>query len=405
MSWTAIPQVYIVFPHYLVSGNQEKGLEPLRTTPLKDLQSERGAKFVPFGGWSLPVSYSGIMEEYWAVRLGCGVFDVSHMGRFGFEGEQAAELLDTLLTHSIRELEEGQGRYCVMCRPDGGILDDVICFRLQKERFFLVVNGATREKDWAWINRMSEEFSQVRIKDYTLETAMVALQGPKAMPILKTLFEDGAVRESVKRLWDSERFQIFQVLSSEPLPLLISTTGYTGEEGVEVYGPPQKIQELWQIALEQGAAPAGLGARDLLRLEMGYLLYGQDATEEQNPYEARLGWTVNLSKPTNFIGKDALVRVKETGPEQSLVGLVLEGRNIPRSHFKVFRGEHPAGQVTSGGYSPWRKAPIALAYLEGFKNEWGEKVEVEIRGKRAKAEVVRPPLIDRTVSPTESSHL
>lgn len=374
-------------------------MESLRTTPLQDLQSALGARFVPFGGWSLPVSYSSILEEYWAVRHKAGVFDVSHMGRFVFGGPRAADLLDRLLPQSITDLQDEQGRYCVMCREDGGMLDDVICFRLSREWFFLVVNGATREKDWNWIQGVAREYSDVKVEDFTLETGMIAVQGPQAGELVAQGLEACGLGPVAHRLIGLERFRLIRAQAAEPFPLLISTTGYTGEEGVEIYGSPEAIRGLWQSVTSAGASPAGLGARDLLRLEMGYLLYSQDATEENDPFEARLGWTVNLSKQADFIGKAALQRKKKAGPKRLLTGLILEGRGIARTGFEVRCDRRSVGRVTSGSFSPWLKKPVALAFLEAEATRGKQRMEIIIRGDAVEAQVVRTPFIDRTRPP------
>ena len=371
-----------------------------RITPLQDLQQRQGARFVSFGGWSLPVSYAGILDEYWAVRRHAGLFDVSHMGRFLFEGADAGRRLDALLTQSVSDLAVGQGRYGLMCLPDGGILDDVICFRLASERYLLVVNGAPREKDWSWIQSRLGETTGLSTQDTTLGSAMAALQGPKSLEVLDRALKAKGLEDVASRVGALKRFQILQAKAAEPLPLLISRTGYTGEDGVEVYGPPQVLRELWSEFVEQGAQPAGLGARDVLRLEMGYLLYGQDATEENHPYEARLGWTVRGEKSVDFIGKEALAGKKGISPKQTLVGLRLAAGGIPRTGFEVRQAGQTAGRVTSGGYSPWLKAPIALAYYDGFeKSQWGIPVEVIVRGKAQQATIIKPPFIDRSKPP------
>ncbi len=374
-------------------------MESPRITPLQDLQSARGARFVPFGGWSLPVSYSSILDEYWAVRRKAGVFDVSHMGRFVFSGPRAADLLDRLLTQPISGLHDEQGCYCVLCREDGGILDDVICFRLGRERFFLVVNGATREKDWNWVQSVARDYPDVEIKDFTLETAMIAVQGPQAGVFAARGLEARGLGHVGQKLSVLDRFRIIRAQAAEPFPLLISTTGYTGEEGVEIYGLPDAIRDLWRLLMSEGAVPAGLGARDLLRLEMGYLLYGQDAAEENDPFESRLSWTVDLSKSADFIGKAALRQKKEAGPKRLLTGLLLEGRGIPRTGFEVRSDNRPVGKVTSGSFSPWLKKAIALASIDADAVRQKQCMEIIIRGNPAEARVVKLPFIDRTRPP------
>jgi aminomethyltransferase len=371
--------------------------EELLKSPMAALEAEQGARFVAFGGWSLPVAYRGILEEYRDVRENAGYFDVSHMGRFIFKGSDAADCLDRLIANSIADLAPGHGRYGLMCRDDGGILDDVICFRRAEHEYLLVVNGATREKDRGWVNQQATGFPKVEIQDMTLETAMVALQGPRALEVLRETFEalnfNPRLAERVEKL---DRFRIEEVQPAAPLPLLLSTTGYTGEAGVELLGPIDIIQSLWKEFGRQGAGPAGLGARDILRLEMGYLLYGQDATEEYNPYEARLGWTVKLKKPADFIGKEALEQIREKGPARQLVGLVLEGKRLPRTGMEIYREGRPAGKITSGGHSPRLGKPIALGYVENFSGQWGQKVEVDIRSSRTEAVITRPPFLENT---------
>jgi len=371
----------------------------LLVTPFQKLESEQGARFVDFAGWSLPVSYGGILEEYWAVRRRAGLFDVSHMGRFLFTGADGVDLLEVLLTNKVADLAPGRGRYSLMCRPSGGIIDDVICFCLAPQRYLLIVNGATREKDYAWIHSWLAKFPGVQLQDLTLKTAMLALQGPQARAMLRETFIAMGLENAAEEVAALGRFRIVEASGGEPLPLLVSTTGYTGEDGVELFGAPPQLQQLWSRFIEQGAQPAGLGARDILRLEMGYLLYGQDATEANDPYEARLGWTVKLDKPAAFVGKDALVLKQGVGPSRTLVGLRLQDRLIPRTGFSIMEDDEPVGQVTSGGFSPWLKRPIALAYLSGFAGEWGSQLDVLIRGKRIPAQVVEPPFIDKSRPP------
>lgn len=373
----------------------------LLATPLQKLESELGARFVDFAGWSLPVSYTGILDEYWAVRRRAGLFDVSHMGRFVLTGPDAVDLLDVLLTNAVAGLAPGRGRYSLMCRHDGGMIDDVICFCLSPQRYLLVVNGATRERDSRWVRSWLAKFPKVQLQDVTLDTAMVALQGPAARAILREAFVAMDLEKAAEGVAALGRFQILQASSGEPLPLLISTTGYTGEDGVEAFGSLPLLQQLWSRFIAKGAQAVGLGARDILRLEMGYLLYGQDATEDNDPYQARLGWTVKLQKPTPFVGKDALVLKREMLPGQTLVGLHLQDRLIPRSGFPVVHKGEPVGRVTSGGFSPWLKSPIALAYVSGFSGDWGRELEVVIRGKRVPARVVEPPFIDKSKSPKQ----
>ena len=372
-------------------------------TPFQTLESEQGARFVDFAGWSLPVSYGGILDEYWAVRRRAGLFDVSHMGRFLFTGADGVDLLEVLLTNNVADLAPGRGRYSLMCRENGGIIDDVICFCLAPQRYLLIVNGATREKDYGWIHSWLSKFPSVQLRDATLETAMLALQGPQARTMLREAFIEMGLEKAAEELAALGRFRIVEASPGDPLPLLVSTTGYTGEDGVELFGAPPVLQQLWSRFIEQGAQPAGLGARDILRLEMGYLLYGQDATEANDPYEARLGWTVKLDKPAAFIGKDALIFKQGVGPSRMLVGLRMQDRLIPRTGFPVVEEEEPVGHVTSGGFSPWLKRPIALAYLSDFAGEWGSRLEVLIRGKRIPAQMVEPPFVDKSKPPTSAS--
>jgi aminomethyltransferase len=365
--------------------------ENLLHSPLEPLVMEAKGRMVAFAGWFMPVSYEGILNEHKAVRQQCGLFDVSHMGRFFFTGSQSARLLDKVLTNRVLDLEPGQGRYSLMCRVDGGIMDDVIVFRISKENFLLVVNGATREKDWQWIEKSWKEFPEVTISDMTLNTAMMAVQGPQAPGLVQDILSSSS--GSGEKLGSLKRFHIACLDDSGQAPLLASRTGYTGEDGFEFYGPPEPVKKLWQQLTEKGATPAGLGARDILRLEKGYILYGQDVTEEENPFEARLSWTVELDEKEDFTGKEALADLSKQKPAKKLVGIKVLDRPIPREGFPVFQKGEKTGRITSGGFSPETRQPIAFAWVEGFQKEWDSECEVDIRGRRVAAKIVKPPFV------------
>jgi aminomethyltransferase len=350
----------------------------LGRTPLYDAHLEAGAKLVPFAGWEMPVQYEGIRAEHRAVRSACGVFDVSHMGEIETEGPDAERLLQRLLTNDISKVEVGGAQYSCLCREDGGALDDLFSYRLGDERWLTVSNAANHERDLGWWRRHAEGL-EVLVRDSLADWAMLAVQGPTARELVASLAGDEL----------PARFQIAN-LELAGARALVCGTGYTGEAGVEVLVPPPDARPVWDALLEAGAVPAGLGARDTLRLEVGYCLYGNELTTERNPIEAGLGWI--CEEATGFIGSEACARTREEGPSQRLVPFVIEGRGIARQGNPVMSGDERAGEVTSGTKSPTLDRAIGMAYVRPDLAEPETRIEIDVRGRRRTARVNEGPL-------------
>jgi aminomethyltransferase len=339
---------------------------------------------VPFAGFHMPVQYpTGIVAEHTAVREAAGLFDVSHMGEFEVRGPDAEALIQKVGVNDVSTTVPGQAQYSAMTRHDGGILDDLIVYRFA-DRFMLVVNASNREKDWAWIEEQGRGMD-VELSDRSDETALLALQGPAAREILRPLAGLDV---------DGVGYYRFAEGEVAGVPGVISGTGYTGEDGFELYVPANRAAGLWDELLRAGAdhglVPAGLGARDSLRLEVGYALYGNDLDEEHTPLESALGWITKLDKG-DFVGREALLAQKEAGVPRRLVGLRLEARGFPRPGYRILAGDEPVGQVTSGTVSPTLGDGIALGFVRAEHAANGTELAIEIRGKGVPARVQRPP--------------
>jgi len=348
--------------------------ETLRRTPLYEKHVEAGAKIVPFAGWEMPVQYEGIRSEHIAVRTAAGLFDVSHMGEIETSGPDAERFLQRILSNDVTKIAEGGAQYALLCREDGGVLDDLFTYRLG-ERFLTVTNAANHEKDLAWFRRQAEGFD-VEVTDAASSYAMLALQGPRARELLRGELEG----EEPARMRAVEA-------RVAGVDCLVCGTGYTGEDGVELLIPPDGAAAVWDALTGAGAAPVGLGARDTLRLEVCFHLYGNDLSEDRNPIEAGLGWACKLD--TDFVGADALRGVE---PTQRLVPFVFTGPGIPRPGNPVV----PDGVVTSGTLSPCLESGIGMAYVPVAAAEPGTPIEVDVRGKLRPAEVREKPLYRRT---------
>jgi glycine cleavage system T protein len=337
---------------------------------------------VDFGGWELPQQYTSIRDEHFAVRRVAGLFDISHMGRLVVEGDGAEPYLQGLLTNDFAPLAPGHAIYTLMCKEDGGVIDDLVVYREARDRFLVVINAANRDKDSSWMRKHIP--GGVSMEDHTEDLSLIAYQGPRAHALMP--------RGSSET--DDIPYFGFRPGKVAGVSALVSRTGYTGEDGFELFIESGRVGEVWDAILAEGKAegvlPAGLGARDATRLEAALRLYGNDMDETVNPYEAGLGWTVKLGKG-DFIGRDALMTVKEQGPRRSLVGLKTEAGNIPRHGAAVSHGGRRAGVVTSGTHSFFLGHPIALAMVEGPSLRVGEQVTVEVRGREAPAEVVKLP--------------
>jgi len=358
---------------------------PLKRTPLFDAHVKAGARMVPFGGWEMPVQYTGIIEEHRTVRRAVGLFDVSHMGEFEVEGHRALEVLQRLTTNDVAALAIGQVQYAVFCRPDGGIVDDLTVYRLDAERYMLTVNASNIDKDWAHVTGAAPPGPEARWTNMSETTGLVAVQGPRAEALVGRLADTDVTALGYYRV---ARGKVAGV------PTLISRTGYTGEDGFELYAPAGETPRLWAALLDagrtDGVVPVGLGARDTLRLEMKYALYGNDIDETTNPLEAGLGWVVKPAKG-DFIGREALERIRAAGPARRLVGLEMADRSVARHGYPVVKDGAAIGIVTSGTYGPSVERAIAMAYVATAHAAVGTELGVEIRGQAKAARVVKTP--------------
>jgi aminomethyltransferase len=360
----------------------------LKRTPLYEQHVALGARLVEFGGWEMPVQYSGIMEEHRAVRTQAGLFDVSHMGEFKIEGPDALAFLQHLVPNDVSRLAMNQALYTQLCLPDGGTVDDLIIYHLADNHYMLVVNAANIDKDFAWVVQQAKGFD-VQVTNQSDTTALLALQGPEAQAILQPLTE---VDLSTIRYYHCAPGMV------DGINCIISRTGYTGEDGFELYCASADASKLWDDLLaagkERGLLPAGLGARDTLRLEAGYCLYGHELDEQTNPLEARLGWTVKLNKD-EFIGRDALLKVKDQGPKRKLIGIEMIERGVCRGGYTLYEDEQHIGTLTSGAPSPTLNKNIGMGYIEASHAVDGKTVYVDIRGKRTAALIVALPFYKR----------
>jgi aminomethyltransferase len=363
----------------------------MKQTPLNAVHKSLGARMVPFGGWEMPVQYTGVIEEHLAVRERAGLFDVSHMGEVEVTGPDALALVQRLTTNDAAQLVDGQVQYSALCYPDGGVVDDVTVYRSSADHFLFCVNAANTDKDFAWMQQVHAEsgLAGAHLSNRSDEFAQLALQGPRAEAILGQL-------SSVPL--SAIRYYHFGAGRIDGVPALISRTGYTGEDGFELYLPAAAAVGLWQQLLEvgkdDGLVPVGLGARDTLRLEKGYALYGHELSPAITPLEAGLGWIVKLEKG-DFVGRDALVQQRAAGIPRRLVGLLMAERGIPREGYPVFAGARQVGQVTSGTMSPSLKEGIALALVETGHAALGGELLVGIRDRRLQARIVKPPFVKR----------
>jgi aminomethyltransferase len=364
----------------ILLGGFMEGLS-LRKTHLNEVHKKYGGKLVDFHGWELPVQFEGIIKEHITVRNGVGLFDVSHMGQIFVSGKDARKFLDWVNTNNVFKLKKGEGCYSHLPNERGGVVDDVINFCLDDERFLVIVNATTTEKDYNWFLKNSKNFD-VKIENKSNEYSMIAIQGPKSVEVMKKFFPE---------ILKYPRFGIVEadIMGKH---CFVSRTGYTGEDGFEVTAPNEIIVEIWEKFMELGKPydikPCGLGARDSLRLESGYLLYGNDIDDEHSSYEANYGWVVKLNKG-DFIGKEYLEKQKKEGIKQKLTGIVMEN-GVPRQGYKVFKNNVLLGTLTSATYSPSIKKSIGIGYMSPDL-KIGDEVEVEIRGNKMKAKISEVP--------------
>jgi aminomethyltransferase len=361
-----------------------------KRTPLYAVHKALGAKLIPFGGWEMPVEYSGIAKEHTAVRTSAGLFDVSHMGEFEIHGPEALDLIQHVTTNDASTLADGQAQYSAIAYPHGTVVDDVLVYRHNAEHFMIVVNAANIGKDFEWINSHSR--ADASVENISDDLTLLALQGPKAIDILQPLTD---LQLSDIRYYHFAQGKVLNV------DAIVSRTGYTGEDGFEIYFSADKSEPVWTKILEAGAPfgliPAGLGARNTLRLEAKYLLYGNDMDGTTTLLEAGLGWIVKLEKE-EFIGQEALQKQKQEGVKRRLVGFEMLGKDIARDHYPVFVHGREVGHVTSGSPSITLKKNIGLAYLPAEHAAIGTTFNVAVRNKSSEARVVRTPFYNRLAS-------
>ncbi len=361
----------------------------LRRTPLNTVHRESGAKMVPFGGWDMPVEYAGLISEHLAVREAAGLFDVSHMGELEIEGAGALAFLQHVTANDVAKLTDGRAQYSALPNSRGCPIDDVILYRRSSECFLMIVNAANVEKDLAWLH--SQGPSDCELRDVSDAFALLALQGPRSESILQALTPVDLSQLKFYRFTEGE---------VNGRSVLVARTGYTGEDGFELLVAPDAAAELWRALMdagrERGLVPAGLGARDTLRLEARMLLYGNDIDETTTLVEAGLGWIVSLDDGKgDFPGRKVLAEQKASGAPSALVGFEMVGRGIARHGYPVFLGDEPAGAVTSGSYAPFLKKNIGLCYLPSAHASVGTDFDVEIRERRVPARVVPTPFYKR----------
>lgn len=359
----------------------------LKKTGLYEIHKQLGAKLVEFAGFEMPIQYSSILQEHRRVRETVGLFDVSHMGEFIIRGPNALPFLQALTINDVSALEINQIQYSAMCYKDGGIVDDVLVYRFP-DYYMVVVNAANLDKDLEWAQK--HLLTDVELVDESDSTSLLALQGPKAEATLQKITDLDLT--SIKFYWLAEG-------KVDGVDMMVSRTGYTGEPGFELCFPRQYSEQIWNALMQAGAEfdiePAGLGARDTLRLEVNMNLYGNDIDHTTNPLEARMGWVTKLNKG-DFIGREALRQIKEQGLSRKLVAFETEGKTFPRHGYDVYKVDEKIGHVTSGSVSPMLNKGIGMAYVDINYATIGEDIDIEIRGRRAKATIVKPPIYKKT---------
>ncbi|ALC89954.1 glycine cleavage system protein T [Bacillus sp. FJAT-18017] len=362
----------------------------LKRTPLFETYKEYGGKTIDFGGWELPVQFSGIKEEHEAVRTKAGLFDVSHMGEIAVTGADSLTYLQKMMTNDVSKISDGAAQYTAMCYENGGTIDDLLIYKKGNDDYLLVVNASNIEKDYSWLEDHLE--GKVTIENLSDRTAQLAIQGPLAEQILQKL-------ASQDNLSEIGFFKFRDGVDLNGSKGLVSRTGYTGEDGFEIYCKPEDVVKLWKEILEagkeEGVLPCGLGARDTLRFEATLALYGQELSPEISPLEAGIGFAVKLNKESNFIGKEVLKLQKENGIPRKLAGIEMIDRGIPRHGYPVYSGDTQIGEVTTGTQSPTLKRNIGLVLIEAGYAELDKELLVEIRGKKIKAKIVPVPFYKR----------
>lgn len=360
-----------------------------KKTPLYDEHVRLGAKMIPFGDWIMPVQYSGIIDEHQAVRKNVGVFDISHMGQLVATGPCAGGWLNEMLTNNIDKLEVGTGQYTFLLNESGGIIDDLIVYRTGPEQFLLVVNASRTDEDFAWLRKHLGE--NAKLENRSADFGGLAVQGPQVIELLQTMVGNDAELPARNQIKDFDY---------DGIKLTIARTGYTGEDGVEVFFPAKDAAKIWNDLLEKGTEfgirPCGLGARDTLRLEMCYPLNGSDLSPEHNPIEAGLGFFVDLKKP-KFVGREILVNAKENGTPNRLVAFRMKSKGPPpRPHYSVWHNGERVGEVTSGSLSPSLNEGIGMAYVAAAHAQAGTEIEIEIRDRKLPAIIEKKPLYKKS---------
>jgi aminomethyltransferase len=360
----------------------------MKKTALNEIHHQLGAKMVEFAGFEMPIQYKGLSLEHAAVRNDVGLFDISHMGEILVTGPNARNFINRITTNDITRVVDGQCQYSVCCYEDGSVVDDVITYQFSPEKYLVVVNAANIEKDYHWF--MDNKISGVDIINKSDDYAQLALQGPMACPVLQKL-----TFTPMNQLY-TFRFTHTQIAGNDAI---ISRTGYTGEDGFEIYCDPENAKPIWEAIMEAGddanIQPVGLGARDTLRLEMAYSLYGHEISEKINPLEARLQWVVKFNKD-DFIGKKALEKIKQDCPARQLVGIQMTGKGIAREGYEVYFKDEKVGVVTSGTHSPTVGAPIALALIEAYAANTAKKLQVKVRDKLIATDIVSLPFYKKS---------
>lgn len=357
----------------------------LQKTPIHPIYEKYGAKTIDFGGWDLPVQFSGIKAEHEAARTDVGLFDVSHMGEVLVEGSDSTAYLQYLLSNDIEKIKIGKAQYNIMCYENGGTVDDLVVYKITETKYILVVNAANTEKDYEWM--VKNVFGNVTVTNVSSMYGQLALQGPNAEKVLTKLTDIDLSSISF--------FGFVEDANVAGVKTIISRSGYTGEDGFEIYMQSDDAIKVFEAIMAEGVLPIGLGARDTLRLEAVLALYGQELSQEITPLEAGLNFAVKLNKEADFIGKEALVKQKEAGLTRKLVGIELIERGIPRHDYSVFQKDKKIGIITSGTQSPTLGTNIGLALLETPYTELGQEVEVGIRTKKIKAKVIATPFYKR----------
>lgn len=362
----------------------------LKKTPLNEVHRALGGKMVDFGGWDMPVQYkAGVIEEHIATRTRAGLFDVSHMGEIWVEGRDAIPFVNRITTNDVTKLVDGQAHYSALTNENGGVVDDLLVYRFNDEKLLLVVNAGTTEKDWDWITSHKGDDDDIALTNASSSYCQIAIQGPKAVGILQKLTDTNL---------DEIKYYHFTLGRVDGVESIISRTGYTGEDGFEVYAPAESAEQLWNKMLEAGAEdgilPCGLAARNTLRLEAAMSLYGHELGDDISTLEANLGWITKLQKG-DFVGRDKIAELKEKGIKRKLAGFEMKEPGIARDGYDVYVGDEKVGVVTSGSPAPFLKKNIGLAFLPPEFANVGQEIRIDVRGKRLAAEVVPTPFYKR----------